>query len=90
MANPVVNSVTFNPDPASPGGSTQMTIDATDADSQTWTVNGAAVDSQSNSVPFSGMFSVSDPIHLENLVSVPAGLVFTPTGDPLVYTISGF
>lgn len=92
MATPVLGTpqASFSPNPATPGGNTTMTVNATDPDAAQYTVSGDVLDLQGNTVGFMSETLTIEALHIENLVSNPPGLVFTPTGNPLVYTVSGF
>lgn len=85
MANPVINSITVNPDPVPEGQTATITVDASDADAQTVTVSVTVTDSGGNQASGQATFPISDPLTYD--VTVDVGTV-TVTGQANVFTWS--
>lgn len=82
MANPIIDSITVNPDPVPTGQSATVTIVAHDSDAQAVTFNVTVTDAQGNTASGQISSAVTDPLTYQ--VTANVGTV-TQGGQPNVF-----
>ena len=81
MAAPVISSITVVPDPVLPGGTTVVTINATDPDSTAVTLVGTATDAAGAATPQNVVITIQDVLTYA-LTGAPVGWTVTQRGAP--------
>ncbi|WP_435233379.1 hypothetical protein [Micromonospora aurantiaca (nom. illeg.)] len=88
MAAPVIRSITPTKTNLMPGESTQVVIDAFDADSRSVTLTGAVTDAGGTTSTVSTTLTVGDPITYELTSSDPTVTVTPDPATPGRFTVT--